>query len=307
LSVVVAPEAIAGRAAVPRWCAVANPHAGSPGATERVARRLCEAGLVDTAVLTGSRASLRQALQAHAADDIVVVGGDGTVAAVLADIDRTRQRLAILPCGHGNCLARDLGVGTVDAALRALAQGRTRWIDLLEVRLTCAGGAPRTLLAASTVALGYVADVVRFGRAHLAPLGRHAYAAAALLTRPRRLALHVRADADDVLGVEPVTGVVINNTAQLANFRALPDARLDDGRLDLLLLDASWPRQVLHDLAAALGSAAFGGRLLRQARTCDVRLAAPAVLMVDGELIDDVVQVSVQCLPRSLCCIHAPR
>ena len=41
---------------------------------------------------------------------IVAIGGDGTIAEVLAGMDIAHQRLAVIPAGHGNSLARDLGL-----------------------------------------------------------------------------------------------------------------------------------------------------------------------------------------------------
>jgi diacylglycerol kinase family enzyme len=262
-------------------------------------------GLAGAVAVGTSRETTRQILRAHASDHLIIIGGDGTIAAVINGMDRSRQCLAVLPCGHGNCLARDLGVPDIARAMQALRAGSTRWIDLMRVHLRQRGDHSIDLWAASTVALGYVADVVQLGRRRLPALGRHAYAVASLLTRPHRRPVSIRADqallADDVL-----TGVVVNNTAHLANFRGLPRARLDDGRLDLLLLDAGWPRQVLHNAAVACGSGAIAGRWTGQAAEVEVRAAQPGVVMVDGELFDDVEEVSIRCVPKALCCIGAP-
>jgi diacylglycerol kinase family enzyme len=185
-----------------------------------------------------------------------------------------------------------------------LRTGHARWIDLLDVELQHADGARTRLWAASTVALGYVTAVVRFGRERLPRLGRQAYAAASLLTVPPRLQVQVLADGAP-LASGTCTGVVINNTTHLANFRALPQARLDDGLLDLLLLDAGWARQLAHNLAVVCGSAAFGARVMQQATTVAVTSQTPLVVMVDGELLHDVVHLAVTCVPRGVRCVSA--
>lgn len=289
-----------------RWFAIANPCAGRPGVTEAVATRLREAGLASAVEIGTSRAATRRIVQAHATDHLIVIGGDGTIAAVIDAMDRRRQCLAVLPCGHGNCLARDLGVPDIARAMQALRAGSTRWIDLMRVHLRQPGGRRVALWAASTVALGYVADVVRLGRRRLPVLGRQAYAVASLLTRPRRRQVAIRAD-QALLAEAALTGVVINNTAYLANFRALPQARLDDGRLDVLLLDAGWPRQALHNAAVACGSGAIAGRYMGQAQNVEVTGTLPGVVMVDGELFDDVEALSIRCVPKALCCVAARR
>jgi diacylglycerol kinase family enzyme len=97
------------------------------------------------------------------------------------------------------------------------------------------------------------------------------------------------------------TSVVINNTAHLANFRAFPQARLDDGSLDVLESDFGWSRQQLHNLAVLARSGRFGPALW-QASSVMLECAAPVRLMVDGELEYDVVRLHARCEPGGVRC-----
>lgn len=248
----------------------------------------------------------RLARDADGFDGLIVVGGDGTIAEVLHGMDLGRQHLAVLPAGHGNCLARDLGVGEAGMALASLQSGVRLPVDLAEVLLVFADGRQERRLFASTLAVGYVADVVRFGRKRLPRLGRHAYALAAMLVLPGwfEAQLSVPGAAG---GRRPFTGIVINNTAHLANFRGLPDARVHDGLLDVMEQGFRWPRQLLHNLSVLLGSRRFGPLALRQVDSGRLELARPATIMADGELLHGVRQLEFTCRPAAVRCVAARR
>jgi diacylglycerol kinase family enzyme len=287
------------------WVAIANTAAGLKGEVERATALLHRTRLVsELHIATRPGDSARLAREAAAADGLVVLGGDGTVLQVMNAMDLTRQRLAVIPCGHGNCLARDLRLAEVEPAIAALRTGHTLRIDLMHVRVTAEGQAPCELFAASTLAAGYVADTVIFGRTRLAALGRHAYAAASVATRPRPCRVRVQtAVASNALAA--LTGVVVNNTAHLANFRAFPSARLDDGRLDVMEQSHGWWRQILHNAAILVGSSRFGPTRLTQTTTVTLCFDEPEYLMLDGEMLQGVRRVDVRCEPRALTCVCA--
>ena len=290
-----------------RWLAIVNPAAGRRGEARVLAQRLAALSgrRIDVAETTCRGEGMRLARQGSGYDGLVAIGGDGTIAEVLNGMDRRRQLLALLPAGHGNCLARDLGVADASHALLAFAAGGTAAIDLIRAEIEFADGRVEVRLCASTLAAGYVVDVVAYGRRRLAWLGRHAYAAAALVVRPRRLRLRVGAGATG--GARTLTNVVINNTAHLANFRAFRSARLDDGALDVLEADFGWRRQQLHNLAVLAGSRRFGPAALWQAPSVVLHCEEPARLMVDGELEYGVVRVSAYCEPAAVRCRVAAR
>jgi diacylglycerol kinase family enzyme len=289
-----------------RWLAIVNPAAGRPRATRSLAARLVatSGGRVELVSTRAPGDGARLAAAAGAFDGIVAVGGDGTIGEVLNGMDRQRQLLGILPAGHGNCLARDLGIGAPARALAALAGPASRPVDLMAVEIERADGRCERRLCASTLAVGFVADVVALGRGPLAALGRHAYAVAALVTRPRPRTFGIAVAGP--AATRRLTNVVVNNTAHLANFRAFRRARLDDGMLDLMTADFGWGRQLVHSVAVLSGSRRFGATL-SQASVVALRMPAPQRLMIDGEFADEVVAVRATCVPAALRCKVASR
>jgi len=284
-----------------RWLAIANPAAGRARESERLLTRLRRiGGFRHEVALTGAPGDATLlARKAIGFDGIVAVGGDGTIAEVLHGMDLERQHLAVLPAGHGNCLARDLGVGNADHALHSLKRKACQPLDLMEVEISFADGRKENRLCASTLAVGYVEEVVTLGRHRLPGLGRAAYAAAAMIAVPSRFEGRLVSNG----GARRYTGVVINNTAHLANFRGLPDASVHDGLLDIMEQDYSWPRQLLHNLAVLVGSRAFGPLSLRQAAAEQLELGEPRTLMADGELLHDVTRLRVACRPGAVNCV----
>jgi diacylglycerol kinase (ATP) len=284
-----------------RWLAIANPAAGRAQEADRALARLD--GIAHEAVRTTAPGDATRLVRAAAGfDGIIAIGGDGTVAAVLRGMDLGRQQLAVLPAGHGNCLARDLGVADPRVALAAIERSLTRPLDLMDARIGSSDGREERRLCASTLAIGYVADVVDFGRRRLHGFGRAAYALAALGVIPVWFEATVQGSGS---GAERYTGIVVNNTAHLANFRGFPAASVRDGRLDVMELACGWTRQLLHDVSVLAGSEAFGPRRMRQATSERIALAHPATLMADGELLANVSSLEVTCRPAAVECVVA--
>jgi len=231
-------------------------------------------------------------------DGIVIVGGDGTIFEVLAAIKDSDTLLALIPAGRGNCLALDMGVGRLPVAIDTMIHGQPRRIDLLKLDMVFADGRRHSYLAASTVAVGYVADVVALA-GKFTPLGRHAYTAAALWSRPRRFPVVADYGAGQHYSGK-VTGIVINNTRHLANFRAFPQASLTDGLADVLELRVGWARQLMHNLSVLSHCHVYQPARQFSTPQARIQLPVPDRLMVDGELFADVAEFRVSCRPGAV-------
>ena len=282
--------------------AIVNPCSGqfkSSGFEKRCLPELRE--IVDDVVFTDAEgAATRIAGESADVDGFVVVGGDGTILEVIVGMQRERQHLAAIPTGRGNCLARDLGIKTVADGLASLRNGGDIRIDLMQVEVDFGDGSHQSHLSASTLALGYVVSVVDRA-SYFRAAGPYGYALATLLTLPKSFRCRLRMtgrEEDD----RACTGIVINNTVNLANFSAFRKADLQDGLVDLLILEAGWFGQTLHNLSilSAMGFHEVGDR--SQQRDISVSLDSPQTLMIDGQLLKEVMALKVACLPAALCC-----
>lgn len=282
------------------WLAIINPHSGTFASSNFRERWLPQLrGLVDEALFTtGPGDGTGFAAGAVGYSGIVVVGGDGSIADVLAGMDLGRQRLSVIPTGRGNTLARELGLGRIEAALRALEDGREVRLDLMRARFRLADGERLQRLGATTIGIGYTAGVVRRA-AHLRALGKLAYGLASVTTRPMPFAVEL-ASGDAEPQRYSLTGMIVNNTRFLANFLALRDASPTDGRLDLMLLRTGWLTQIVHNLSVLSGLHFYQPAELRQAAITKLAFTVPQTVMIDGDLVDQVAQLRVEALPRAV-------
>ena len=286
--------------------AVVNPRSGGNRNYFRLSELLDGLGrLADRTVLTrypGHAAEL--ALESQAYEDVVAVGGDGTLFEILKRIDCSRQRVAVIPAGRGNSLARDLGLMQRSSLLDVIHWERAHSIDLMEVRVTTVSSEVSRHLSASTVALGYPAAVARCSR-RMAWSGRMSYAAAAAFERPRHFAAQIQYQ-DGRPREMRLTGFVANNTRHLANFLAFRRGCFSDGFFEIMEMKAGLIKQTLHNISALSGTGAYEPYPYRQARSAEVRLETPLDLMIDGEILADVVSVEIRILPLALVC-NGPR
>jgi diacylglycerol kinase (ATP) len=107
-----------------------NPTAGTGGhAATGVKKLLQEAGYLVTEFSTKERA-YKEALN-KPTDLILVAGGDGSVTRVVRHWQSSDARLAILPLGTANNIARSLGIeGDADGLLRCVTGGLTKPLDV---------------------------------------------------------------------------------------------------------------------------------------------------------------------------------
>ncbi len=251
--------------------------------------------LLTTTPADGGTGMARRALEVGAAL-VVAVGGDGTVRACAEVVAGTGVPLAIVPVGSANLTATALGTpARVIPALRVAFGGRDRRIDL-----AMADG----MIFAAMAGIGLDAAVVgSTPRAAKRLAGWSAYAAAAaghLLGPPATFS--VRLDDRDVL-IRQARSVTVGNSGALpGGFPIMPDALLDDGMLDVLILAPAGPMGWANvGYRVLLRSRRDDMRLERyRARTVEIQANAELPRQVDGELIGCARSLTVAVLPGAL-------
>ena len=226
---------------------------------------------------------------------VVAVGGDGTVGACAQALTGTSVPLAIVPRGTANLAARALGLpARLNAALACAFGGHERRIDL-----ATADGITFVAMAG----LGTDAAVVGATPARLkTTAGWLAYAAVGTWhTRGRHAAFGISLDGTPLTAT--AGSVVVGNAGLLpGGFRLLPDARLDDGELDVGVLAPSslldWGVVARRVLAASRRDDA---RLARyRARRVEIRADRELPRQADGEMIEPGRALTVTVLPAAL-------
>lgn len=209
-------------------------------AGDRAVPALRAAGHDVRQVATDGAAAMESALRLAVADDatdaVVVVGGDGSLHVAVNALARTGLPLGIVAAGTGNDVARCLGLphddpeAAVALIVAALAADPVPVRDVDAVRVSTGRWFVGMLSAGFDAAVNERAN--RMTRLS----GTPRYVVAVLLEvarlRPRRYRVTIDRDTrrlDAVL-------VTVGNTASIGGgMRLAPDARVDDGLLDVLV------------------------------------------------------------------------
>lgn len=227
---------------------------------------------------------------------IAAVGGDGTQRTVAAAIAGTDASLVIVPGGTVNLLGQVLGIETVDDAVSAATSGVEDVIDLGDD-----DGTVFTLNASSGWDASVIADaedgIKRFGRLGFAVAGLRAW------FRTRARSVEVIVDGDTWYDGGAVTVMVMNvGERASADFHLAPDARIDDGRLDVVVLRRHSFAGMVRSLVATAAGRRPPRRDVRTAQGAEivVRWATPVDHQLDGDGTGERTDTTYRSRPDAL-------
>jgi diacylglycerol kinase (ATP) len=178
---------------------------------------------------------------AAGASVIIAAGGDGTVRAVAEGMRGSSIPLALLPSGTGNLLARnlDLTLDDLTHSIHTAFTGDDRSIDLGLIEITRADGAKSEHAFLVMAGLGLDAKMLANTDDDLKKkAGWLAYVKAltATLRDKNELRFRYRLNKGAQRAIRAHTIIVGNCGALPANILLLPDAAVDDGQFDVILL-----------------------------------------------------------------------
>ena len=190
----------------------------------------------------------RRAIESGA-DLVIAAGGDGTIRVVAAEMEGTGIPLGLIPAGTGNLLAKNLGIPLDSrAAIEVALGGKNRSIDIVQVTID------DDRVDHFVVMAGIGIDAVILQETN-PDLKRAVGSAAYFMSAARNAnhpALHATITVDDQ---EPIRRrahvLVLGNVGFLqGNIPLIPDAKPDDGLLDLLIASprrpADWVKLITH-------------------------------------------------------------
>lgn len=224
-----------------------NPTAAQ-GTAHRVGRqvghllRLAGISVVD---LSGPSAAVARARAREVRDSLtalVVVGGDGTVSLGAEIVAGSPVRLGIVPAGSGNDFARSLGLAINDAegSTRALLHALSRpvvTVDAIEIVAAGEHAAEHRSLALGNVNLGF--DALVNARANGLRSGHTMRYTRALLRELRSftpLPFWLEVDGGERIELDATVLTLCNSGIFGGGMRFVPDARIDDGQLELAVV-----------------------------------------------------------------------
>lgn len=262
---------------------------------------------------SGSRAEVRiTEARGHAAElarealrsgcrRIVAVGGDGTLNEVAGVLAGTAATFGLVPTGSGNGLARHLGLPLgLEPSLAIALDGEADEIDtgLVNGHRFC-----------NVMGTGFDAEIGRiFNTSSRRGLVSYVQAVLrAFLSYP--LHHYIVRDASGERRVPAFLLTVANSTQYGNNARIAPDARVDDGLLDLVAVTSRQPKDCLG-VAVRLFTGAVGGSphvVMRRSGRFTIERDSPGLIHTDGEVHEEGRLLEVEVQPRSLRMATRPR
>jgi YegS/Rv2252/BmrU family lipid kinase len=248
---------------------------------------------------------------------VIAAGGDGTSHEVINGLMRDCRpinpavRLAWLPLGSGNDLARTLGFADLPGpfgldeplAPAAIDAGCVAWRD--------PAGHPRTTAFGNSITVGVSTDALRLAGARGKAFGgKLAYfvAAAQALLRHRPRMLDVTLDGRSETGPAWLVSVT-NGPAFGAGMRIAPEALLDDGVFDVVRITARSRLGLLSLLPRVYWGGHRSDPRVRSSRAKSIVIDTkdPIDFEADGELYHGLPPLSISLGPLALAIVRPAR
>ena len=250
---------------------------------------------------------MARAAEAAGADLVLVCGGDGTVREVCAALAGTGIAVGIIPAGTGNLLARNLSIPLyLRAAIDVALTGQDRAIDLVEV----SGDDLEDTSFMVMAGMGFDAAIMDGVNEDIKKrIGWLAYVLSgmkALMFPPVRLEISV--DGGEYTRHRARTVVVGNVGTLTAGMPLLPDAAIDDGLLDVVMLHPqrflSWLPLAWRILTKRPATDDLVNRMT--GRTVHIRASQDTPRQLDGDPVGAGRELRMTCIHGRLL-VRVPR
>lgn len=258
------------------------------------------------------------------ATHVLVAGGDGTIRSVaeaLVASQATAFSLGIVPIGTGNVLARNLklDLNNLQRSVERAINGREFAIDVGRARLLFANGDVDERFFTGMAGVGLDAKIMMATDLELKrKIGWIAYIDGGLKTLPVRFErLQVSVDGREPRRLK-LHSLLVGNAGWLpGNITLMPDARLDDGQLDVAAVGprrfwnwidfwsrVTWQNRVVRPLS-------YGRRWMEMTANLktlenlngahiEVESERPIDIQLDGDPLGQVIRVEFDVIERAL-------
>lgn len=248
---------------------------------------------------TGQYTELRGKLRTEAIHRIIIIGGDGTVSHTTAALRDLHIEFAVIPAGSGNGLARAANIPTDPVSALDLAiNGKAQLIDAFTIN---------EHFSCMLSGIGFDAQVAHdFAKMKTRGLWTYARISAAnffdAVEYPFTLLINGREIQTEAYFISIANGNQFGN-----NFTIAPQAQLNDGMLDIIIVQKMNKMQVLlsvfyqmkygtvqHDVREKEGI------LYLQAPAMEILNPKLAPIHVDGDPVESAKKIMVQLIPKAI-------
>lgn len=283
-----------------------NPSAGRGGARRKIAEvqeEFARRHFLFDLVETGSAQEFRAIVQARIASGcrtFIAMGGDGTLQLLVREVIGRELKVGVIPAGGGNDFAAALGIQkNVSQAVDIIVAGKSRSVDVVRVR-TASG---REELYLGGGGLGLDAEAARYASGKfLRWPGRLRYVASAIAALREFSGVEIEADFPESdlpqLKKRLLLAAALNTPTYGGGLRLAPDAQLDDGLLEIVMIEMLRKREVLALLPRLLLTGELRTKKVTRVRASEVRFTTRGESWFhgDGEVLGRApVKIEVVC------------
>ena len=246
------------------------------------------------------------ATAAEGYDVLAAVGGDGTVGELISGMmaqPEPHPKIAIIPAGTGNDIARNLGAFPFENALESLRGHHAKSVDLIRIECQVDGRSSHRY-AFLTANAGFSANTVirPWMKRMLGPTGAYYLATILRIITYRAPLVTVQSGKRDYRGKAWMVIVANVERTSGGSMCLAPGALFDDGELNVSIIPF---QSKLRDVPNMLPKVAAGGHVDEPgvsyfpSRHVTVESDPPAVLDIDGDVFGTTPAVFEVC-PRAV-------
>lgn len=240
-------------------------------------------------------------------EGVIAAGGDGTlfevVNGLMAHHADERIPFGVIPVGTGNAFSRELGLLPTDwqKGIDIISLNQTRDIDLGQAKTSS-----DSFYFLNIIGMGFVVDAGRT-TLKIKKLGKSAYTLATLWEtaklkkHPIKLTLVNEQGKTEYFDEQLIFVEVANSRYTGTSFLIAPDAKIDDGLLDVIIL-----KKISRPKILSLFPTIYSGKHVnykeieaRKVKSITIETQQPMPLMPDGEFIGET-PVTIECMPSAL-------
>ena len=277
-----------------------NPQSGRGHARKRalIAKQYFSDHGVPVALVEGSslldfREKLRNELDRGSISGVIAFGGDGFIHEIIQHVVPRDISLGVIPCGTGNDFARSIGIYRLSLTqqLDLIGQSDSQAIDLGRVASTW---------FAAILSTGF--DALVNERANLMqwPKGRMRYNVA-MIEKILALRAHryrLRLDGDSV-EVEATLVTVANGASYGGGMKVCPDAELNDGFFDVMVLGKVSRIELLKVFPKVYSGRHVGHPAVTFYRCREIEILGSGSSFADGEPISSL-PLTAECVSSAV-------
>ncbi len=276
-----------------RFVLVVNPHSGKKQSLQilKSVKPLFDSAQMDLRIIetasAGHAKEVAERLDFAEYDGFLALGGDGTFHEVVNGMfgrrDGQKIPLGIIPGGSGNSFLHDLGLVDPITATKAIISGGTRFVDTAKIVTK-----NTVLYSINLIGWVLVTDVGKRAE-QLRWLGPSRYTVSSIIEIFLKKNRNATLVIDDTTFVDNYTFIVACNSVHVGKgMKMAPKAKLDDGLIDLIVVESDITRRRLLSVLPKL----FDGSHIEepevkyyQASAFSLITDTEDILNIDGEMI----------------------